>query len=75
MGRFHIGFKFFFYVSRCEEPRITWIFVDCEDLMWFVLRFLRVRIYYYNFFEIKSLFVEIDDGFMLRRSILTNKGD
>ena len=27
-----------------------------------------------NFFEIKSLFIEIDDGFMLRRLILTNVG-
>ena len=75
MGKFHVGFKFVFDVSRCDEPRLTYIFVDGEDLMWFAPRFLRVQICHCNFFGIKSLFVEIDDGFMLRRLVLTNVGD
>ena len=37
-----------------------------------VLEFLKVRICNCNFLEIKSLFVEIDDGFMFRGSIIVN---
>ena len=75
LGRIHVGSKFFFYVSRCEEPRLIEIFVDFEDLMLFVLGFIGIRICCCNFFEIKNLFVEIDDGFVLRRLILTNVGN
>ena len=75
MSKFHIEFKLVFYVSRYEEPRLADIFVDFEDLVLFVLGFFKVRISNCIFLEIESLFVEIDDGFIFRRSIIVNVGD
>ena len=75
MGRFHVELKLVFYVSRYEEPRLADIFVDFEDLILFVLGFFKVRISNCIFLEIESLFVEIDDRFMFRRSIIVNVDD
>ena len=38
------GFEFVFDVSRYEEPRLTYILMDFEDLVLFVLGFFIVRI-------------------------------
>ena len=73
--RFLGGFEFVFNVSRLEKARLIWIFVDLEDLKWFALGFIGGRIWNCDFFEIKSLFAEIDDGFMFRRSNIVNVGD
>ena len=75
MGRFHVEFKFVFDVSRHEEPRLANIFMDFKDLVLFIFGFFKVRILNCIFLEIESLFVEIDDGFMFRRSIIVNVGD
>ena len=75
MGRFHAEFKLVFDVFRYEEPILADIFVDFEDLRLFVLGFFEVQISNYIFLEIESLFVEIDDGFMFKRSIIVNVRD
>ena len=75
MGRFHVEFKFVFDVSRYDEPRLAYIFMDFEDLMLFVVGSFKVRILNCIFLEIESLFVEINDGFIFRRSIIVNVGD
>ena len=66
------GFKLVLDVSRYEEPGLIDVFVDFEDLVLFVCGFLKVRISNWIFLEIESLFVEINDGFMFRRSIIVN---